>query len=323
MVWHGIFLYEGEVAMPKVRFGIIADLHREIMHDAPQRLTAFIQAAREQNADFIVSLGDFCHSLEAHEDVRTIWNSFPGGRYLVLGNHDTDQSDKLTWMRFFGLRRIYDSFDWGGFHFCLLDTNTVSLEGIDYDYGNRNYFAFEDYRENLSASQLAWLKSDLAAAHGPTVLFSHASLADPNIGIRNRQQLREIVLDSRRQGPGVIAAFNGHNHVDGCLVQDGVPYIDVNSASNCWLGEAYACDTYGPQVECDHPWIRCTAPYRDALFTFVELDDQTRTLSISGMQSEFVGPTPQQRGHSGRSDHSGVPGGFAIRPVIEERILHY
>ncbi len=314
---------EGKLIMPKVRFGIIADLHREIMHDAPQRLEAFIQAAKEKDADFIVSLGDFCHSLEAHRDVREIWNRFPGGRYLVLGNHDTDASDKLTWLRFFGLGRIYDSFDWGGFHFCLLDTNTVSLNGIDYDYGNRNYFAFPTCRENLSASQLAWLERDLKEAKGPTILFSHASLADPKVGIRNHQQLRSLLRASRKQGLGVIAAFNGHNHVDGHFMQDGIHYLDVNSASNCWLGEAYASDTYGPQVEADHPWIRCTAPYQDALFTFVELDSHARTIAISGMQSRFVGPEPQQRGHSGYSDHTAVPGGFAIRPAIEERLLHY
>ncbi len=309
--------------MSRVCFGLIADLHREIMHDAPQRLEAFLAAARKRKADFIISLGDFCHSRQAHEDVRAIWNSFPGGRYLVLGNHDTDASDKLTWMRFFGLRRVYDSFDWGGFHFCLLDTNTVSLDGIDYDYGNRNYFAFQAYRENLSASQLNWLKDDLAATKNPTVLFSHASLADPAVGIRNHGQLRALLLEARRQGPGVIAAFNGHNHVDGYLVQDGIHYLDVNSASNCWLGEEYACDTYGSQVEREYPWIRCTAPYRDALFTFVELDSQARTLSMSGMKSSFVGPTPQQRGHKGYSGHTGVSGGFVIRPSIEERILHY
>ncbi|MFW5831161.1 MAG: hypothetical protein ACOCVA_02840, partial [Prolixibacteraceae bacterium] len=36
----------------KIKFGICADVHKDIMHDADSRLSEFIESSRENNPDF-------------------------------------------------------------------------------------------------------------------------------------------------------------------------------------------------------------------------------------------------------------------------------
>jgi hypothetical protein len=43
-----------------------------------------------------------------------------------------------------------------------------------------------------------------------------------------------------------------------------------------------------------HPFIAFTAPYRDALFTFLEIDLDARTFTLSAARSEWVGHSPQE-----------------------------
>lgn len=303
----------------KLKLAVCADVHREIMHDAEERLSAFVKTAESKGADFIVCLGDFCHSKEEHRGFLDIWNSFPGEKHLVLGNHDTDASDKLTLMRFWGVDRFYYSFDCGPFHFCVLDTNTVTKDGVDYDYGNANYFAFAPYRENLSQSQVRWLRADLDATDKPTILFSHASLYNVECGIRNREQVHGVLTEANRKAgfQKVVASLNGHNHVDSHLAVDGIHYIDINSAANSWLGEDYSHETYGAAIDEAYPYIRFTSPYQSGLFTMVELDAAARTMVIEGAESGFVGKTPQELGHSGFSS------GFEITPRITHREITF
>ena len=44
-----------------VKFGVFADLHVDIMHDAKERLEKFLEDCLKENVDFIVQLGDFCY----------------------------------------------------------------------------------------------------------------------------------------------------------------------------------------------------------------------------------------------------------------------
>lgn len=44
----------------KVRFGNITDVHIDMMHDGVYRLRAFLNAAKNEDLDFIIQLGDFC-----------------------------------------------------------------------------------------------------------------------------------------------------------------------------------------------------------------------------------------------------------------------
>lgn len=44
-----------------IRFGIFTDLHHDPMHDGQERLNTFIHKMNEENVNFIIQLGDFCH----------------------------------------------------------------------------------------------------------------------------------------------------------------------------------------------------------------------------------------------------------------------
>ncbi|HAA77829.1 TPA: hypothetical protein DCE37_22205, partial [Candidatus Latescibacteria bacterium] len=60
----------------KVRFGIVSDVHKDVMQEA--------------KPDFILQLGDFCTPIPQNLEFLTIWNRFSGPRYHVIGNHDMD-----------------------------------------------------------------------------------------------------------------------------------------------------------------------------------------------------------------------------------------
>ena len=82
-----------------LRIGVIADIHKDVMHDADDRLSAFIDHMKREAVDFIIQLGDFCVPIEENKGFLDIWNTFPQERYHVLGNHDTDGGSPGTIMR--------------------------------------------------------------------------------------------------------------------------------------------------------------------------------------------------------------------------------
>ena len=47
--------------MDKIRFGVMADIHLDIMHDGKRRMNAFLEEMRKQDVDFIIQLGDFTY----------------------------------------------------------------------------------------------------------------------------------------------------------------------------------------------------------------------------------------------------------------------
>jgi hypothetical protein len=65
--------------------------------------------------------------------------------------------------------------------------------------------------------------------------------------------------------------------------------------SYSWLGSQYAHVRYSPEVDKAFPSIKNTAPYKDALFALCSLDPRGQ-LSIRGVRSEFVGPSPWDLG---------------------------
>jgi hypothetical protein len=61
----------------KVRFGIITDVHNDVMHDGEYRLRSFLNAAKNKDLDFIIQLGDFCQPKEANKDFFDLFNNYP------------------------------------------------------------------------------------------------------------------------------------------------------------------------------------------------------------------------------------------------------
>ena len=295
----------------KVRFGICADVHKDIIHDADRRLKIFIDAMNRERVDFIVQLGDFCRPYPANLGFMAIWNQFAGLGYHVLGNHDTDGGfTREQTLEFWGTKEKYYSFDTGGFHFMVLDGNDVKKE-------NRA----PGYPRFIGAEQLDWLKADLERTDNPTITFSHQSLENDQ-SIENNAEVR-AVLENANKAAGfqkVVASFSGHHHIDFVRTINDIHYIQINSMSYKWVGEKYRHARFSPEIEEAHPWVSYTVPYEDPLFAVVTLSADG-TLKIDGTKSRFIPPLPSELGLPG--DTSGPAGDENDAVRISDRELSF
>ena len=74
----------------RVRFGVISDIHPDMLPDGLDRVRAFVAAMEAARVDFIVQLGDFCWPAPSNRPYLEAWNEYRGPAYHVLGNHDMD-----------------------------------------------------------------------------------------------------------------------------------------------------------------------------------------------------------------------------------------
>ena len=313
------FPIAAQTKSPKsLRFGIVADAHKDLVHDADHRLAAFMETATQQALDFIIQIGDFCMPKKENQDFLNLWRQFKGPRYHVLGNHDMDISSKAQTLDYWEMPATYYSFDQGGYHFVVLDANFLYQEGKYMDYDNANFYVDSTLRTFVHPEQIEWLREDLSQNTLPVIVFSHQALAHDLWGIKNRLEIQQVLESTHQQeGTGaVIACFNGHNHLDFQRTINGIHYIDINSLSYHWLGEKYKNLTrYSKEVYDAYPTTAYFIPYKDPLFALVELG--SNQLQVSGMRSTWVGPSPVD---------TGVPPqiyGSEITPHISNRNIGY
>jgi len=127
-------------------------------------------------------------------------------------------------------------------------------------------------------------------------VFSHQSLEDDE-GVENREEAR-AVLERVNAAAGwrkLGACLSGHHHIDYQKEINGIYYLQINSMSYSWLGSQYQHVRYGPEVDKAYPWIKQTAPYKEALFAICTLEPEGG-MSVQGVRSEFVGPSPWDLG---------------------------
>lgn len=291
---------EGRAAL---RFGLIADLHQDIMHDAVDRVTAFVNDMTAEGVDWVLQLGDFCWPHDRNRLFLEAWNRFAGPRYHVLGNHDMDGGfTREQAVAFLGMPGRHYAFSRGGVKFVVLDGN---------DPGG----AAAGYHRFVAAEQLAWLDRELRDGTQPVIVFIHQALDHPQ-GIENQADVRRLLERPRLAdgSPRVLAVFCGHHHQDWLREIAGIHYLQINSASYYWVGEAHAHASYPAAVHEAHPWIRMTCPYREPLWAVVSLDLGTGRLAVEGRRSEWVGPDPWE---AGLSRQACPPG--SVRPAMTDR----
>lgn len=324
----------------KVKFGVFADLHVDIMHDGEKRLEVFLNACRKENVDFVIQLGDFCYpdddrkcicepdkrpenieialthpTYADKEKIHDMYMSFEKPAYHVIGNHDCDMCSKRQILDYYGADyEPYYSFDMGGFHFAVLDGNYMKVDGKYISYDNGIYFN-ESYRSDrvlpyISDKQLEWLEKDLAQTKNPSILFSHQRLCEGSASVLNHADLTRILKNAPC---GVLMSLNGHEHLDTLERFDGIWYYNVNSMSNMWLGKDYTCPCrYTEETDEKFPSIKFTAPYTTAQFAIITLD--TKGARIKGTKGEFAGPSPKELGH---------PRFEIMTPCIKDRYLEF
>jgi predicted phosphodiesterase len=260
------------------------------MHDADQRLQAFVSEMNEKDVDFIIQLGDFTQPQDYNASFLNAWNSFEGPAYHVLGNHDMDNDTGTSYSReytatYLDMPAQYYSFDMNGHHFIVLDGNEEKEPPQS------------GYPRYIGEEQRAWLKEDLSLTESPVIVFSHQSIEDPD-GVENAEEVRKILeaanLESGKNK--VIACFSGHHHIDYSKSINGIYYIQINSMSYFWLGGDYLHVRYSKEIDEQYPYIKYTAPYEDPLFATVEIDSRG-IIRIIGRESTWVGPDPWELGY--------------------------
>ncbi|SDM62152.1 metallophosphoesterase family protein [Kriegella aquimaris] len=270
-----------------VNVGFITDVHHGFCKDGLQRLQVFIDHASRRKLDFIIQGGDFCHPTPEGNECIDLWNSYPGEKYHVLGNHDMDKGTKQQAMDFFGMKHNYYSFDKGDFHFVVMDGNYILEDGEYKDYGNANFYIDQPNRSLVNPEQIEWLREDLAKTDKQCIIISHQAFDEIWDGWSSpsRFAVRKVIDDAnnRTDFQKVIACFCGHHHVDDHSFINNVHYFQMNSASYFYVGEGYGSDD-------------SRAMYEDSLFAFLTLDPRG-TINIEGRESKFVRPTPAEKNH--------------------------
>src|SRR5699024_6016999 len=175
-----------------LRIGLCADLHQDLIPDAPGRLSAFIDEMEEKKPDFIIQLGDFCQPSPQNKEVMDIWNRFSGPKYHVMGNHDPEgdfTQDEVV--DFWKAEGTYYSFDMKGYHFVVLNGNEQNPE-------HDTPWKYERY---ISDIQRDWLKNDLRTTDLPVIVFCHQGLDNDEYGIENAMRVR-LILERANKAAG-------------------------------------------------------------------------------------------------------------------------
>ncbi len=224
------------------RFGIVTDSHyadadtvgsRYYRHSL-HKLTECVELMNEKKVDFLIELGDFKDqdnppieqkTITYLRDVEKVFQKFNGPTYHVLGNHDMDSISKEQFLYNVENTKIepgksYYSFDFNGVHFVILDANYKS-DGTDYNHGN-----FDWTDANIPPKEINWLRQNLAAARGPTIVFIHQLLdGSGSVYVNNAADIRPILEKSVK----VAAVFQGHHHEGSYNHIEGIHYYTLKA----------------------------------------------------------------------------------------------
>lgn len=276
-----------------LNFGIVTDVHKDLMPDANKRLETFINKAQERDVDFIIQMGDFCMAEIKNKDFLNIWEQFKGPKYHVLGNHDMDKQSKEEMLDFWGMPKTYYSYDFSGYHFIVLDANFIYQDGKFIDYNKANFYIEDKARTYIDSTQIEWFKSDLEVTKLPTIIFSHQSLWHYQWGVKNRLTIQKIMEAHKEK---VICCLNGHNHLDFHHHQNGIDYVEINSMSYQWVSGKYESTArFSKEQYKQYGNLHHIAGYKDPLYAFATLNSKG-TVQIEGVKSEWISPSPYEMG---------------------------
>jgi 3',5'-cyclic-AMP phosphodiesterase len=267
----------------KISLGLIADVHQDIMHDGVHRIKAFVSAMQEQQAHGIVNLGDFCVPHSRNDEFLAAWNTFPFDKFHVLGNHDTDGGYRREHViEYYGSRGRFFSQDFHGLHLVILDGNDPDGK--------------PGYPCNVNDEQIEWLESDLQTTQKPSVIMIHQPIDDYNQHIRSSHKIREVLAKANHDAGfrKVLIVLAGHAHLDYLKESDGIPHLQINSASYVWVEKKHL--NYAAEIQATHPWLANTCPYAEPLWACIIFDTNTGEMTVEGRQTKWVGPDPWEIG---------------------------
>lgn len=292
-----------------VRFGVISDLHYDLMHDAEARAEQFITHMNKEKPNFILQLGDFCVPKPENQKLLDIWKKFNGPSYHTLGNHDTDGGfTKAQTLTFWGMQAPYYSFDREGFHFVVLDGNEKNQ--------SKNIVG---YPRTIEKAQLEWLRKDLEKTKLPTIISCHQGLDNTEGGLSNGMQVRFLFEQINKEAgfKKVILVLSGHHHLNYHNEINGIHYVQINSSSYYWVDESFRNDAFGEDFYKDHKWLRHTLIYEKPLWATIAIDSKKRIIQIDGTETKLLGKDLKETGIDLHKDI------YPISTAIDSRRLKY
>lgn len=290
--------------MSSIKFTVFSDLHHHpawYKSDAPERLKAIQERALKSNSEFLLHLGDFSHKPSACPELIRQYKEFQLPGYFVLGNHEFDIDSYETVLKTMGLENGYYFFDHGGFRFVIMDENWFrDFPGVYFHYSERNYFDHPGSRDWMPPEEIEWVRKTVMSSPYPCILASHAAVtyAPNNSGIQCKKELEEIIRGSQGTPGEVILCLNGHYHRSGMDIIDGVPRLDVNSATFNWVPvphDLFPEKEWYQQYEC----VGNMVIYEKPVSAEIEIDTLTRTIKVTGMEGRFLhGVSTEASGNS-------------------------
>ena len=287
-----------------VRFGLISDLHIDIIHDAELRLQTFLTEMEAQDPHALIQLGDFAIPKAENQAFIERFNRGNDHVFHVLGNHDLDEGGTAQQViESYGMPARYYARSVQGIRVLVLDGNEAGSPT-----------AGSGYASYIGKQQQAWLAGELEAAKEPVLVVSHQPLA----GIYTVDNAAEMQALLSRFASKIVLAINGHAHVDQQLVVGGVRYLHLNSASYYWVGAQLAHQSLDPSVHAQYPSLALTCPYAEVLFALLTIDPQAGTVTVAGKESRWIGPSPAALGYTILSAEEQKK---YLQPKISNRIL--
>ena len=305
----------------KICFVAAGDPHAEIVHDGKERMTDFLKTAKNENADFIIHLGDLTYPSNRSvsncpidkmpenvyaaylmsgkcdsEEVIKSFNDFPAPSLHVMGNHEFDFSSQDSIKELYGIDATYYSKHIKGWHIIVLDCNYYKNEiGELCHYDKGDYFLTRDL-PYLPKEQINWLAEELKSTDEPKLIFSHQPLFEIGGGIKNFAEVSEVISKARSIGADIRACISGHLHLDFLKEIDGVYYLGVNSMSNMWVGKRLEYSgRFTPEIEKENPSLKYVIPYKSAVYATVTADEEG--IRVIGKSSKYVQPGPRKIGY--------------------------
>lgn len=230
-----------------LRAGIITDMHKTSKADsstriysaATDKMKVFLEAMKKEKPAFVIELGDFVDTLAPGtdpaanlRDMETLFTSFSGPAYHVLGNHDFDnlrREEFLAGVTNTGIEKgkTYYSYDAGDVHCIVLDADYTPGKFRPYDMNTPEDTFWTWVDTIIPPQEMDWLKEDLKKTDKPVLVFSHQTLDrvdEQDHNIKNASAVRALLEESGK----VLAVISGHDHQGGYSNIKGIHYVVLN-----------------------------------------------------------------------------------------------
>ncbi|MBQ9785215.1 MAG: metallophosphoesterase [Clostridia bacterium] len=269
--------------------------------------------AEEENCDFIIHAGDFCHGPTTIAHYVKEYNDFHIPSYHCLGNHDADNSTYEEAISAYNMPNGYYYFDCNGYRMIVVNTNYINENGKGVNYSMGNYFGKKPL-DFVPPEELKWLRETIESSPYPCITISHSSFGRDADGVTNQMEVRKLFNEANAKKPhSVLMAINGHLHRDNIRILDNICYFDCNSAAFDWVDVPH--DHY-PKEETDRVhFMRNSIIFNDPLYAIVTIDGTT--IDIKGTETTFYRGISREMTDNPRYDPMGMP----CEPVI--RSAHF